>query len=223
MLSFYSTKFKWNTTVKWSGAFLCFHTWLIICFLSTLFFLSFLIFTLKNYILSGFTIFHFFLLFWIYASILLVPIATCISTENVLKKEVRTAFEPNGSFNWMIHNLEEKGKFSPILPIWYCLYYIFLLSSVFRYLYLIVIINDYINKISVKLYIRFISRQLHPFLYYTVSTIENHIVCRHPFYYTSSLFVKFTINFLTEILSYHLQCLVFVCYTHYDINDNIIY
>ena len=44
----------------------------------------------------------------------LVPIAACVSTENVLRKEVRTAFDPHGGLNW-IDNLEEKGKFSSIL------------------------------------------------------------------------------------------------------------
>ena len=43
-----------------------------------------------------------------------VPIAACVSTENVLRKEVRTAFDSHGGLNW-IDNLEEKGKFSSIL------------------------------------------------------------------------------------------------------------
>jgi hypothetical protein len=87
--------------------------------------------------------------FYIYTSLLLAPIATCISTQNVLEKEVRTAFEPNGCFNWMIHNLEEKGKFSPILLIHYTYFLLIICCVVLRFilldLYLIFIFNDYVN------------------------------------------------------------------------------
>lgn len=103
-------------------------------------------FMLKITFLLRFTIFYF---SYIYTFLLLAPIATCVSTENVLRKELRTAFEPNGSFNWMIHNLEEKGKFSPILLI-YCAYFILIICYVvlrflFQDRYLIVRFNDYIN------------------------------------------------------------------------------
>jgi hypothetical protein len=83
--------------------------------------------------------FSFYIHLRFYTFILLAPIASFISTENVLRKEVRTAFEPNGSFNRMIHNLEEKGKFSPILLI-YCTCVV--CSVVFQELHLIVYSNN---------------------------------------------------------------------------------
>ena len=73
-----------------------------------------------------------------------MPIAACVSTENVLRKEVRTAFDPHGGLNW-IDNLEEKGKFSSILIIIFLSIYRYVVSCYLLDVLYLIILNKSFN------------------------------------------------------------------------------
>ena len=79
-----------------------------------------------------------------------MPIAACVSTENVLQKEVRTAFDPHGGLNW-IDNLEEKGKFSSILITTFRFFKTYIVSRYFIDVLYKMILNKSINYMYIHI------------------------------------------------------------------------